>query len=64
MSRIFRSDAVQAGERVVLRRIIDGKHSDIIGHVIAHNETETTIRPQLTGGFLPSKTPSLCQLTR
>ena len=45
MSRIFRSDAVQAGERVVLRRIIDGKHSDIIGHVIAHNETETTIRP-------------------
>ncbi len=51
MSRIFRSDAVTVGNRVVLRRVIDGKYSDIIGHVIAHNEKETVIRPQLAGGF-------------
>lgn len=51
MSRIFRSDDIAVGDRVVLRREIAGTYRDLIGHVIAHNETETTIRPQLAGGF-------------
>lgn len=51
MSRIFRSDAIAVGDRVVLRREISGKYSDIIGHIIAHDETKTTIRPQSAGGF-------------
>lgn len=39
-SRIFRSDDVHPGERVVIRRVIDGQHSDVIGHVVDLNEKE------------------------
>lgn len=35
MSYIFRSDAVEVGERVVARREIDGMHTDVIGHVLS-----------------------------
>ena len=49
MSRIFRSDAVQVGERVVARRDFGGVHSDVIGHVLSLNPL--VIRPQEVGGF-------------
>lgn len=50
-SRIFRSDDVHPGERVVIRRVIDGQHSDVIGHVVDLNEKELVVRPQAVGGF-------------
>ena len=49
MSRIFRSDAVQVGERVVARRDFGGVHSDVIGHVLSLSPL--VIRPQEVGGF-------------
>ena len=49
MSRIFRSDAVQVGERVVARRDFGDVHSDVIGHVISLNPL--VIRPQEVGGY-------------
>lgn len=54
MSRIFRSDDVRIGDRVVLRRMIEGKHSDIIGHVADINDEGIAITPQMVGGFLSS----------
>ena len=49
MSRIFRSDAVQEGERVVARRDFGGVHSDVIGHVLSVDPL--VIRPQEVGGY-------------
>lgn len=49
MSHIFRSDEVQPGERIVVRRKINGTFSDVIGHVIGLNPL--TVRPQEVGGF-------------
>ncbi|MDU7600639.1 MAG: GNAT family N-acetyltransferase [Corynebacterium sp.] len=49
MSRIFRSDAVQVGERVVARRDFGDVHSDVIGHVLSLNPL--VIRPQEVGGY-------------
>lgn len=49
MSRIFRSDAVQVGERVVARRDFGGVHSDVIGHVLSVDPL--VIRPQEVGGY-------------
>lgn len=49
MPRIFRSDAVQVGERVVARRDFGGVHSDVIGHVLSLNPL--VIRPQQVGGY-------------
>ena len=46
MSRIFRSDEVKPGDRVVLRRIapeMEDKFSDIIGHIVSVTPTETVI---------------------
>ena len=54
MSRIFRSDEVQPGDRVGLRRIapeMEDKFSDIIGHIESVTPTETVIRPQDIGGM-------------
>lgn len=58
MSYIFRSDKVVPGERVVLRRLIDGLKSDIIGHVESVSEDGIAIRPQEVGGF-PSSLESV-----
>lgn len=58
MSYIFRSDKVAPGERVVLRRLIDGLKSDIIGHVESVSEDGIAIRPQEVGGF-PSSLESV-----
>lgn len=60
MSRIFRSDEVQIGDRVVCRRSF-GKpphaaHSDIIGHVTCLDPLR--IRPQEVGGY-PSSLPEV-----
>lgn len=49
MSYIFRSDAVEIGERVVARREIDGMHTDVIGHVLSLDPL--VIRPQEVGGY-------------
>ena len=49
MSRIFRSDSVQVGERVVARRDFGGVHSDVIGHVLSLEPL--VIRPQEVGGY-------------
>ena len=49
MSRIFRSDAVSVGERVVARRDFGGVHSDVIGHVVSVDPL--VIRPQEVGGY-------------
>lgn len=54
MSHIFRSDRVQLGERVVVRRqypAADGGRvfSDVIGHVVALDPL--TVRPQEVGGY-------------
>lgn len=49
MSRIFRSDSVQVGERVVARRDFGGVHSDVIGHVLSLDPL--VIRPQEVGGY-------------
>lgn len=54
MSRIFRNDEVQPGDRVVLRRTAPhdpDKYSDIIGHIMSVTPTETVIRPQDVGGM-------------
>lgn len=48
MSRTFRSDKVQIGERVVVRRRHGDHLSDVIGHVTALNPL--TVRPQKVGG--------------
>lgn len=58
MSYIFRSDKVAPGERVVLRRLIDGLKSDIIGHVESVSEDGIAIRPQEVGGY-PSSLESV-----
>ncbi|GGG79955.1 N-acetylglutamate synthase, CG3035 family [Corynebacterium pelargi] len=50
MSRIFRSDAVSPGDRVVVRRT----HNDVIGHVQRIDATGIAIRPQKVGGFVSS----------
>lgn len=52
MSRIFRSDAVAVGDRVVVRRKRGELASDIIGHVTALEPL--TVRPQKVGG-VPSE---------
>ncbi|MDO5453520.1 MAG: GNAT family N-acetyltransferase, partial [Corynebacterium sp.] len=49
MSRIFRSDAVSVGERIVVRRRFGETFSDVIGHVTALDPL--TVRPQEVGGF-------------
>ena len=49
MSRIFRSDAVSVGERVVARREFGDVHSDVIGHVLSLDPL--VIRPQEVGGY-------------
>lgn len=49
MSRIFRSDDVSVGERVVARRDFGGVHSDVIGHVLSLDPL--VIRPQEVGGY-------------
>ncbi|GAA1471598.1 GNAT family N-acetyltransferase [Corynebacterium felinum] len=60
MSHIFRSDAVNIGDRVVLRRTLPGAsereaqaaHTDIIGHIIGINQgISVLIRPQSAGGY-------------
>ncbi|AKK11906.1 N-acetylglutamate synthase, CG3035 family [Corynebacterium uterequi] len=56
MSRIFRSDEVQVGERVVVRRRVGDKASDIIGHVTSLEPF--TVRPQERGGA-PSSLPEV-----
>ena len=56
MSRIFRSEAVRPGDRVVVRRQ-QGEHaSDVIGHVVSTNPL--VIRPQEVGG-LPSSAAAI-----
>lgn len=56
MSRIFRSEAVKPGDRVVVRRQRGDHASDVIGHVIGLDPL--TIRPQAVGG-LPSQAPAI-----
>lgn len=56
MSHIFRSDDVQIGERVVVRRRFGDHFSDVIGHVTGLDPL--TIRPQEVGGY-PSDLPSV-----
>lgn len=58
MSYIFRSDAVRVGDRVVVRRIIPGGHSDVIGHVEALQADTIVLRPQSVGGY-PSDLPTI-----
>ena len=53
MSRIFRSDAVAVGDRVVVRQRRGEHASDIIGHVVSLDPL--VIRPQEVGGFPSSK---------
>ena len=53
MSRIFRSDAVVIGDRVVVRQRRGEHASDIIGHVVSLDPL--VIRPQEVGGFPSSK---------
>lgn len=57
MSRIFRSDSVEIGDRVVVRRTFpDGVHSDVIGHVLSVEPL--ILRPQEVGGY-PSSLPQV-----
>lgn len=49
MSRIFRSDSVEVGERVVVRRRLGDVFSDVIGHVTALDPL--SVRPQSVGGY-------------
>ena len=56
MSRIFRSEAVKPGDRVVVRRQRGDHASDVIGHVIGTDPL--VIRPQAVGG-LPSQAPAI-----
>ncbi|MDO4929234.1 MAG: GNAT family N-acetyltransferase [Corynebacterium sp.] len=59
MSYIFRSDEVNVGDRVVVRRDLgNGVHSDVIGHITACDPETLEIRPQSVGGF-PSTLPSI-----
>ncbi|AZA10638.1 N-acetylglutamate synthase, CG3035 family [Corynebacterium gerontici] len=58
MSRIFRSDEVRPGERVVVRRRIGRAHSDVIGHVKLFDAHRIEIAPQSVGGF-PSSLPAV-----
>lgn len=53
MSRIFRSDAVRVGDRVVVRQRRGEHASDIVGHVIGLDPL--VVRPQEVGGFPSSK---------
>ena len=53
MSRIFRSDKVAVGDRVVVRQRRGEHASDIIGHVLSLDPL--VIRPQEVGGFPSSK---------
>ena len=53
MSRIFRSDEVAVGDRVVVRQRRGEHASDIIGHVVSLDPL--VIRPQEVGGFPSSK---------
>lgn len=53
MSRIFRSDEVAVGDRVVVRQRRGEHASDIIGHVLSLDPL--VIRPQEVGGFPSSK---------
>lgn len=55
VSRIFRSDDVQPGDRVVVRL---RAHSDVIGHVKHVDAHRVTITPQSVGGF-PSSLPAV-----
>ncbi|WIM67402.1 GNAT family N-acetyltransferase [Corynebacterium breve] len=56
MSRIFRSDEVGVGDRVVVRRKIGDQFSDVIGHV--ESIDPLVIRPQEVGGY-PSFLPTV-----
>lgn len=56
MSRIFRSDEVSVGERVVVRRRIGDQFSDVIGHVVSLEPL--VLRPQEVGGY-PSSLPTI-----
>lgn len=59
MSRIFRSDAVAVGDRVVVRREIPdtpGHLTDVIGHVVSVDPL--VVRPQEVGG-LPSQAEAI-----
>ncbi|AGF73486.1 N-acetylglutamate synthase, CG3035 family [Corynebacterium halotolerans] len=59
MSRIFRSDAVAVGDRVVVRREIPGTPghlTDVIGHVVSVDPL--VVRPQEVGG-LPSQAEAI-----
>lgn len=56
MSRIFRSEAVRPGDRVVVRRQRGEHASDVIGHVVSTNPL--VIRPQEVGG-LPSSAAAI-----
>ncbi|HZK32761.1 MAG TPA: GNAT family N-acetyltransferase [Corynebacterium sp.] len=49
MSRIFRSDDVSPGERIVVRRRLGDSFSDVIGHVTGLDPLR--VRPQEIGGF-------------
>lgn len=52
MSRIFRSDEIAPGDRVVVRRLLPdtpGHLSDVIGHVLSTDPL--VLRPQSVGGF-------------
>ena len=53
MSRIFRSDDVAVGDRVVVRQRRGEHASDIIGHVVSLDPL--VIRPQEVGGFPSAK---------
>ena len=53
MSRIFRSDEVAVGDRVVVRQRRGEHASDIIGHVVSLDPL--VIRPQEVGGFPSAK---------
>lgn len=49
MSRIFRSDEVAVGDRVVVRRRAGDHTTDVIGHVVSLNPL--VVRPQAVGGL-------------
>lgn len=59
-SRIFRSDEVSLGDRVIVRRALGNRnapvYSDVTGHVVELDPL--VVRPQEIGGF-PSEKPSV-----
>lgn len=55
MSRIFRSDAIRPGDRVVVRRQRGEHASDVIGHVVSTEPL--VVRPQAVGGFASEAAP-------